>query len=147
MTNRTAIAIQTAIDFSAMWDLAHPNQKELARDKRNALRRFWWRSWDSVARVNARPNKRWRDIHPEKYDAPVQDKLDCMAAICGSLYNRQYAVVQICQTLDFSESICYQAVARWRAETLDYRWMVCSMRGDLSHRALRDLVLGYPGAC
>lgn len=147
LNNRNRIILSTALDFCEMWDLPHPVHAQLLKEKRRSIRHFWWRSWHSAACINSLPNKRWRDIEPEKYDTPASDRLACMSAICGSLNARHFTPYHICALLDFSPAVFYDSLKRWRAESIEYRFMVCAMKGDLAHKALRNFVLGLPGAC
>ena len=141
--------LEAAISFSAMWELAHPNKNDLREEGLRAIDRFWWRCPErqSSCFVNRLPNKRWRDVQPVNYDTPARDRQSCMAAIVGTLDARGFLREYVCDFLHIGSGTHSVHLQLWRAESLEYRFMVCAMKGDLAHKALRNFVLGLPGAC
>jgi len=148
MTARQHHIIEAACQFSAMWELHHPKIRELRELRWEAIDLFWWRCpLSDDAYVNRLPNKRWRDVQPINYDTPQADRMDCMSAICGTLHARGFLRQYVMDVLKIGGDLHSRHLNLWRQESMDYRFMICSMRGDLAHKALRNLVLGYPGAC
>ena len=148
MTARQFHILEAARQFSAIWDLRYPTIRDLEERHLEAVESFWWRAPLSTAcYVNRLPNKRWRDVQPLNYDTPEADRNDCMSAICGTLHARGFLRQDVMDVLRIGGDVHSRHLNMWRRESMDYRWMVCSMRGDLAHKALRNLVLGYPRAC
>ena len=141
--------LSAACDFSSIWDLRHPSKEEIRHLGLDAVALFWWRCDDicDQAYVELKPNARYRSVDVHDWDTPVADRLACMAAICGTLHARGLHRETVCDVLKIGSEIHSKSLNRWRAESMDYRFMVCALRGDLAHKALRAFVLGLPGAC
>ena len=142
---RDHLVIEVCLHYCEMFELPCPSRIDVEYKPLGVLMEtFWWRqpcldeSDTAFVARNPRAIKNWSELYP------CEDRLDCMAAICGTLAGRLVGQrTFVCQIMNIGPVTFWEAKTRWRAETPEYRWMMSHLAGDLKHKGLRELVLGH----
>lgn len=142
---RDYLILETCLNYSEMYELPCPSRQDFRSFPPAVLvERFWWRLGVVSDRFKSYIERNPQALPDWNERFPCEDRRDCMSAICGTLAGRFPGQRETClQIMLISAGVFSTSLARWRAETEDYRWMMAHLAGDLKHRALRDLVLGH----
>lgn len=145
-TGPVELILETAVNFSEMFDLPCPSRVEMyVLPPEAVVDQFWWRlhARSHVSHFLRVPS--WPKDWKERY--PCEDRRTCLECIVGCLAGRLPDQRQLClNVLMMGAGTWSDALKSWRSRSQDYRWMMAHLAGDLKHRALRELVLGYRNA-
>ena len=136
--------LQMAADYADMYELERPTNEAMGRLHPHTLtRQFFWNTTHrrqalGILNTGSDPVS---DIDPD-FDAPT-----AWACICGEARILTLSRVDIPFVLDTSAGRVCSGWALWDTFSDDFKTSVRGLRGDMSNKGLRSLVLGDSGRC
>jgi|TARA_R100000084_G_scaffold33188_2_gene13129 hypothetical protein len=141
-TSRWRKILQVCADYADMYELARPTKDAMDRLHPSTLARQFF--WNTTHRRRALGILK-TGSDPVTDTEPYFDGPTAWACICGDLRSMTLSRIDIPFLLDSSAGRVNSGWALWDTFSSDFKVAVRGLRGDMSSKALRCLVLGDAG--